>query len=660
MPKKKSAKSRRTPTLPRRLIEGIYAAEDLLDEGHPDEARDLLEELDQKYSGHAPVLELLVNAYHDLKDMHGYEWACYRLIQAEGNNPEATLGLAGGYMHHFRPALTIRTLQNFLNRWPEHELAVDARQTVQQLKNALQEELSKQDLPEDEAFELALQHEEIRFWMDHQQFRRGKQLAEKLLRRYPKFIPALNNLSQFYALEGNYAKGIEIARRVLEIEPENVHALSNLSRLLFFTGQGEEAFSVAVQLKESRAEASDVWAKKAEALSFLGDDDGMLALYEQARQAGGSRPFDENPLFSHLVAVAAYNNGRQKEARRLWDRALKSNPSFELARQNLDDLERPVGDRNAPWGFSFSYWLPEPIVKQLVGAFSAAARRKSELAVQSAAQQFLEKHPGLVFLAPHLLQRGDGGCREFVINLAGASDHPELLVSLRDFALGQRGSDQLRMKAAQLLSEKGLLPSGTFRLWTNGEWKDVLLLNFEITSEPEESHHSPAVQELAEQAFDALQERDGKRAQELLERALALDPDSPSLYNNLALAFELQSEAEKAHAMVREIHSRFPDYFFGIVGAANLATKEGDIETAHAQLEKLLQRKRLHITEFEALCTAQIKLELVAKNIVAARSWLEMWENVDPENPRLEWYRLRIGASSQRFGLSKLFSPKIE
>jgi tetratricopeptide (TPR) repeat protein len=176
-----------------------------------------------------------------------------------------------------------------------------------------------------------------------------------------------------------------------------------------------------------------------------------------------------------------------------------------------------------------------------------------------------------------------------------------------------------------------------------GEWRDILMLNFEITPEAEGVNPNPKVQALAEQAFNALQAGDAPRAQNLLEEAVALDPDSPSLLNNLAMAFEMQRQSEKAHAMLREIHARFPDYFFGIAGVARLAVKEGDLDTAHKLLSSLLERRRLHVTEFDTLCAAQIELFLAEKNRDAARSWFEMWEHPDPENPKLDSYRWRVG-----------------
>ena len=124
---------------------------------------------------------------------------------------------------------------------------------------------------------------------------------------------------------------------------------------------------------------------------------------------------------------------------------------------------------------------------------------------------------------------------------------------------------------------------------------------------------------LAEQAYRALRSRDGEQAQELLEGAISLEPDSPSLHNNLALAFELHGKVEKAH---------------------------------------LMQRKRLHYTEFEALCAAQLDVWLAEKNKEAARTWFDLWQQADPENPDLDRYRVRVGKPLQQSRLLDRLSRK--
>jgi hypothetical protein len=81
---------------------------------------------------------------------------------------------------------------------------------------------------------------------------------------------------------------------------------------------------------------------------------------------------------------------------------------------------------------------------------------------------FLQRHPEWVSLVPALLDRGDPLGRALALQISIATKPPELLAALRDFALGQRGPDSLRMRAAQVAVEGRLIPPGAIRFWVQG------------------------------------------------------------------------------------------------------------------------------------------------------------------------------------------------
>jgi tetratricopeptide (TPR) repeat protein len=550
--------------------------------------------------------------------------------------------------------LAIAAFERFLDRWPMHERAADMRQTVDQMKPMLLEEVNSSALSTEEALELTRQNEEVQFFMSHAQFSRGKRIAEKILSHHPSFTPALNNLSQIYDLEGDPARAITTEQKVLEAQPDNVHALSNLARMLLKTGHPDQAREFAVRLKASQAPGAEVWTKKVEAFSALGDDRQVIALYEQARAAGDLANYP-SALFYHLVAVSMAFLGREREARQLWKKALQYDQSLSVAQENLADLQSPVEARHGPWAFQFTgYWVPEKLVQETAATLPVAKRNVKDEAIQAAAERFLRNHPELISLAPLLLARGGADAQEFFVSLAMLAENHEMLAAVRDFVLGDHGADELRMKAAEGLSARGWLPSSSVRMWVQGEWRELLLYNYEITQETTTSYRSPEAEKLAVQALDALRSNRSAEAQALLEQAIALEPDEPSLLNNLALALEMQGRSAEGYALVHEVRARFPDYFFGIAGEARLAIKAGNLETAHQILDGLTQHKKFHITEFVTLCQAQIDLLLAEKNPRSAGAWLEMWEKADPEHPQLGIYRALIARSG---GLLQRINP---
>jgi tetratricopeptide (TPR) repeat protein len=277
-----------------------------------------------------------------------------------------------------------------------------------------------------------------------------------------------------------------------------------------------------------------------------------------------------------------------------------------------------------------------------------AIHRGTDEAIERAARRYLKLHPELLTLAPLLLERGDPQGRQFAVELAMLAETPELLAALRDFALSRHGPDELRHRAAQIATQAGLLPSGPVRMWLRGAWSEVIMIGFEIYDEPT-GDHSPEVRDWLQQAADIMDESP-RQAEQLYKQALEMEPDSPDILNNLAAAYDRQDRKAEVEALIRQVYHDYPDYFFGIIGMANLHTRRGETNQAEALLRPLFNRQRLHLSEFAALCTAHIQLYLARKMPEAVQTWLDMWARLDPDNPNLHYWRrqARVRSMAQK------------
>ncbi|MDQ3584877.1 MAG: tetratricopeptide repeat protein [Acidobacteriota bacterium] len=654
MAKKKRPMNRRAfKAQPAQMLFGLEKAAALMRGNRWLEARELLEQLDQRYPDRLEVLTDLTNVNLELNDMAGHLWACERVAKLMPGDPDLLVTLAGSYLMNFYPARALLTFRRYLNLWPDHERAAEVREQIVDLSAKLDELLSDLGESGEEGLEIAALHEEARLLLEHGKYRQGQKVAEKLLEKRPDFIPALNNLSQMLHVEGDADEAIAIAERVLELDPENFHALANLARFLYLQGYADQAAERAVRLTAVTSDAEESWIKKMEALSFLGDDQGVLEVFRASQQSGT----DDVPILYHWAAVAALRQGREDEARRQWRKALELEPGFDLAQENLDDLRRAVGARHAPWPFAFSNWVTRSVIEELYRLVEPAARRHDEKAMQRGAQRFLEKRPEIVRLTPALFDRGDAAGREFAMRTAMMTESPEMLEALRDFALSQRGPDEMRIEAANVAASAGLMPTGPTQLWIKGEWQELLLLGFEIHTDTV-NPLKPKATRLVSEALEALNERQAEEGERLLKQALKIEPDSPAILNNLAMAYELQGRKDEALALEQAIHERFPDYLFARVGLARKCIADGQLDEAAALLEPLLQRRRIHAAEFVVLCNAQIELFVAQKNTEAARSWLEMWAGIDPDHPGVAQWRARLGRNMKEklSGLSSLLT----
>lgn len=628
---------------PSRVLEGLETVQQLQEEGQFEEADLLLRELAQQYPKRIEILVELANVAQHLHDPVRLQLACKQILALEPGDPDATLGLASAYLQQAFPALAVRTFQKFLDLAPQHEKATHVRDMLRDIEPELNQTL--EELSTDEALKLALEHEEVQALLNEGDYWRAERLAKSALRRHPDYPPLLNNLSLIYRQQGRFELALQTAQQVLELEPHNIHALANLIQYLCFTGRAEEARAYAEPLKNSTDRAWEEWVKKAEGLTLLGDEEGVLEVHRLAHAAGDKEAMLSGAwaTLAHYAAVAAAHLGRETEARRLWNEALNYRPSFDLAVANLEDLQRPQKERNGAWAFSGRLWFSAAWIQdiqEMMGPLMGSDSAEGEMLPRNA-RRLVRKHPEFVAVFPVLLKHADPMTRNLALLLADLSQEPALLAAVKDFALGQRGSDDLRLHALQIAGRAQLLPQGEIPLWIEGEWRDVSARGLEVTDEPT-TQHGPKVMRLLEEASAAASNKDWKHAEELYARASALEPHAPDLQGNRAVMIKFQGREAEAEALLWEVHKRFPEYVFARLNLARLSISRGELEIAHELLDPVLARPRLHGLEFLSLCNAEIELALAENDSEAAHHWLELWETYAPEDPGLGYYRARV------------------
>ncbi|MGH9847872.1 MAG: tetratricopeptide repeat protein, partial [Blastocatellia bacterium] len=469
------------------------------------------------------------------------------------------------------------------------------------------------------------------------------------------FKAAYNNLSLMQYYNGQIADAIANAERALSIKPDDFHAHSNLTRYLLAEGRAEEARLYVERMKAIESGVFDKWLKQAEACATIGDDRGILDAFGGAEATGLIEKAPNGYLLCHVTAVANWRLGNEDKARTLWKKCLDLAPAFDTARENLADSRKPAGQRNGPWSFLLNHWIS----KQATDDLSAEAKRASkrgEKQMAPAVGRFLQKRPEVLNLLPILFERGDPSGREVAINLATWARKPETIQMLADFALSRNGPDELRMKAAHEAQAQGAPLSGTIRFWLKGEWQELRLRKTAITHEPR-GEFPPEVVRLMQEAHRAMYEQDGVKGEQLLKQALELAPDTPSLLNNLALAYILQGRKEESDELVTQIFERFPDYLFAHTHMAHRRMQEGKYDEAEEMLIPLMEREVLHTTEAAAIYNALIELYLRRGNMEFAQRYFDLLEKVDPDNMNLDQWRSRLKKTRDlerfRFGLRR-------
>jgi len=604
-----------------------------------DQAARILADVVQRQPSNVDAWMMLGDAYEKLGDKLHLLGVVETLTRLQPDEPDSWSDLAMLSLVNEFPFSALHHAEHFLARWPNQEYADEVR-TVQTIAETITEEiLVHGNVTRGATRDDMIVFEQVQIALGQGDYKRAEQLALEVMQRLPQSVSPLNNLALAYLLQGRFEEAAKVARQALERKPGNIHALSHLVQLLFRMGQREEAQSVTRELRTQPLVTGVHFAKVLEALATMGDDAAVMEVYEQYERS----PIVKEtalPMIYHLAAVSYARWGDPQRAKTLWRRALKVAPHFELAQANLEDLHKPVAQRSGAWPYTLDHWFPHEWSTDLSRHLARAG--SNQAAGEKAIKRFMLDRPYIEEILPMLLERGDPAGRQFALIMTRAAGLP----ALRDFALGQYGTDQERMDAAMRASELGLLPRGTgVPIFVRGQQQDLLLLGYEITAEPEPSTMPLAPQRLLEKAHEALMESRGVEAESITREALKLAPDHPNLLNFLFVALNLQHREEEAAAVADRTVELHPDYSFGRLAKAQLCINAGRYEEAHELMDPVLQKPRFHIAEFAALALTYAELLIAEEQFDGAESWLNILEQADPDDSRLIILRARLLAA---------------
>lgn len=79
----------------------------------------------------------------------------------------------------------------------------------------------------------------------------------------------------------------------------------------------------------------------------------------------------------------------------------------------------------------------------------------------------------------------------------------------------------------------------------------------------------------------------------MLKQALAIKPEAPDLWNNLAAAYMRAGKQKEGNAIIRRLYEQHPDHLFARINMANMRVQEDRLDEAQALLLSLVERTRL-------------------------------------------------------------------
>ena len=304
---------------------------------------------------------------------------------------------------------------------------------------------------------------------------------------------------------------------------------------------------------------------------------------------------------------------------------------------------RRDGERNGAWAFDLRQVVPFTVCMEALDRLTVATEAGTG---EEEALALIEQYPVLRQMIGWALTNGDPVGRMGMLVLAISLPPQDVKEELLKFAIGKPGSDAQRLEAYRRLWQAGLIEKKPHPIWWDGEVKLTSLMSLRIQFEPAPSDHSRTVMRIIEDTQPAFEAHDGNAAVKGMLKALALEPDSPTLRNNLAAAYNLAGDEEQYRKIISDLHNDYPDYFFGRVNRAMLHTIADEFDAAQALLEPLQAMDEFHIAEFRSLCNATIRLAWGRQDLTGALHWLDPWEMLEPENEACVRWREKLDMMS--------------
>lgn len=633
--KRKALRVRRASDTGGLLTKVMTEAERLLETGRVDEARRLLESHLGRLANHAPLRAALATVYGQLGRVHDAAVQARIALDLSPRQPDYHLLAALSYFAAGYYTFAHRARAQWLELQPEGPL-VDEMLRLEAEYRTIQEVMCAQYGGRD-----LKSAEEAGYRLDEgtwslAQSRWGEALhhfqeASKLL---PGWEPPRNNASTALFFLGRYAEAIAEAETVLRAAPENTHALSNLVRYYLTVGDTDAARAAGDRLvalpASAQAREPMELRKRIEALALLDRDADVDRTTRQLKRIVG-----ELSGHDHLYwGIAAANLGRRKDALAYLQRAEELGISGPLVAEALDALRRNQPGPGIAERYTythFSEWAGREVLEalhKLVTHDEQNGRRD-----QQAWDDLLRRHPQLPLVFRKMLyETADDRAIDTALEVLGQLRTPPAIATIREFALGQLGSDDQRIGALRILQEIGALSADTtIDMWIRGERQTIRPLLQEITTE-HRSDYAEAAWAAYKEAVIAQHDGRAADAERAYQRMLQIEPNAKEAYYNLAVLYGQRGDPDTANAYLDKALAIDPLYVYPRTSRALQALAQEDIAGAKAWLEPLHGVTRWHPAAMVHFQKAWARVAIAEKQYDVARSSLTLAQQLAEED----------------------------
>ena len=608
----------------------LERAHALWEEGKPEEAVELLEDLVERYPRDLDCHVLLGSIYGGLGDFSEATHHLEVAARLSHRDPEVLLLLGTAYWEYALPSHTLLTLREC----PRSELNEEAAKHVQFMMEDSTEKIglvaAMHDISPRKMEHAAYLMESGRIANERGEYAEGVKASKEAARLVRNWTPPRNNLALAYFALGQWDEAIAAETEVLEhIDDQNTHALGNMVRFLTASGNTDEARLYLTRLEQAEATDPDDYIKIAEAYATLEEDSKV---YATLKRAWGEEA-ELNASMLRFLGTAAANLGKDQEALVYWTEALQLDPaSFRI--QNFLDALRQGIKKSAP-AYRFPYFSGQNMVSEQ--AFEdfinrLGSLRMSEEKTEQEMRSFGEKYPYVADIFSDLLWYGGENEQASSIETLRMLGSERAVAALQAFALSQVGNEDQRIMALNVLLDLGVFSEDEpVRLWLKGQWREVLLRR-QLINEDQEWEYSDQVIVLVERATMAFHEGEEEKAEELYKKAIALEPRAKQAYGNLGALYYRQGRHEEAEASLQKAIEIDHDYVFPRCNLASMRITQGRPEEAEEILKPIAELRTLRPQEILFYNRISADLFIAQEKYELAEQCLEIILEMEPED----------------------------
>jgi tetratricopeptide (TPR) repeat protein len=229
--------------------------------------------------------------------------------------------LANNYAHlgFFKDAWQHANL--YLEIDPEGDFAEDTEDLLELLSmesDDLEDELYEQD-------DLIIKQEQAREYLESGYFQKAVELLEYVIKEYPEYWSAYNNLALAHYYMGEVDKAEEILTDILTRNPGNLHALCNQLVFAHYQRKTEKVKALMEGLKKIQPLLIEQQFKLGATFALIGEYELGYSWLKKLYKHG----FDGDAPFYYWLSYTAYYTGHESFARNIWKKVLELNPEKE-------------------------------------------------------------------------------------------------------------------------------------------------------------------------------------------------------------------------------------------------------------------------------------------------------------------------------------------